>query len=76
MDTNLAIDRNDSWRTLPPPIVLTPAEAKRVAGGIGTPAHKTIHFTIVTPGHETEYIKHELENVGLSHFARHEDQDS
>ena len=29
----------------------------------------TIHFTTTTAGQVTEYLKHELENVGLSHFA-------
>jgi hypothetical protein len=36
MDKNLATDRNGHWRPLPPPVVLTPAETKQVAGGVSS----------------------------------------
>jgi hypothetical protein len=38
MDKSQSTDRNGFSRPLPQPIVLTPAEAKQVAGGIGTAA--------------------------------------
>jgi hypothetical protein len=57
VDKSPATDRNGFSRPLPQPIVLTPAEAKQVAGGIGAAArgstsreHSEPTFTLSSRG--------------------------
>jgi len=54
-------------------IELSDEDLDKVAGGSVdvriTPLLQTIHFTTTAGGKVEEFFKHELENVGLSHFS-------